>query len=485
MKIHMGDEYKCEECDYKMIWKCDIKTHGKIHVGNEYSLMATPQHPKCGPIRKSLLTPCRRVGLSRIVKPSSFNSPDLKRNVTPVPVKAVVNTVEAARAATNTINHENTEIKKSDTELHIKKGTKRKEATVNAFLNDSSNIEEIKDCTSNKPDVYSVKISKNIDNVETLEIQSNIENVENLNKDDVSVKRRRKPKKLDDMYIYTKDQNKKSPCKDVTLLTNKNNTRNKTSVSSTPGGESKTAVINITSIDLKDQNATTQKKTVIKSPKKKMKVEHKYENEILKTDETQRECNDIIKTVEESNYLKNISNEAASLVSTEEQNENLAKVVKPKGLFKRLSMKKSTTTEDLCDSEDFTSTLSSPQPLSVSVDSSVDNVFKSKKRRIISDDETEVEVTAEDFKEIDVKTIAEIQDRIKTKKAHLEQLQRAEMYKKKHDAEELQEVIATWKTGCNNALNQLHERLQNHGPITMTQLMERLQVPIELLDVDL
>ncbi|KAF5308505.1 hypothetical protein FQR65_LT06170 [Abscondita terminalis] len=145
------------------------------------------------------------------------------------------------------------------------------------------------------------------------------------------------------------------------------------------------------------------------------------------------------------------------------------KEVKPKKSLKRLSMKRSSSNNDsISDLEDY------PSPVeSIQMETNILNgiAYKTKKPRI--------DVIVED---VVVDTITDIQNRVKIKKEKLRQLQQAATYKKIHNADELEKLIDVWKNGCRRALDQLHQKLQSHGPISMETLVQKFNIPEDIVD---
>ncbi|CAG9829731.1 unnamed protein product [Diabrotica balteata] len=70
---------------------------------------------------------------------------------------------------------------------------------------------------------------------------------------------------------------------------------------------------------------------------------------------------------------------------------------------------------------------------------------------------------------------------IRDKKAKLDTLRRASVYKSKHNIEELKIITEKWRQGCIFGLNGLLSQLQTHGPIDMSTLLRNLQIPNEVI----
>lgn len=77
--------------------------------------------------------------------------------------------------------------------------------------------------------------------------------------------------------------------------------------------------------------------------------------------------------------------------------------------------------------------------------------------------------------------VKNITKRIKLKEEQLESLKRAELYKKKHNIEDLKSLTNTWKQGCIQALLDLLPHLKAHGDINMQTLLKNLKIPSTMI----
>ncbi|RZB39907.1 hypothetical protein BDFB_010452 [Asbolus verrucosus] len=77
--------------------------------------------------------------------------------------------------------------------------------------------------------------------------------------------------------------------------------------------------------------------------------------------------------------------------------------------------------------------------------------------------------------------INKLEKQVQEKKRLLENLNQAEIYRKLHDVDKLQELTVTWKRGCISALNALLTHLQTHADIDMAMLLNNLRVPKKLI----
>jgi hypothetical protein len=83
--------------------------------------------------------------------------------------------------------------------------------------------------------------------------------------------------------------------------------------------------------------------------------------------------------------------------------------------------------------------------------------------------------------EVDLHMLKELEKQVHKKRELVDSLRQAEIYKKKCDVKELQELTALWKSGCTAALNELLPLLQEHGQIDMATLLNNLRIPEEII----
>ncbi|CAG9819407.1 unnamed protein product [Phaedon cochleariae] len=74
-----------------------------------------------------------------------------------------------------------------------------------------------------------------------------------------------------------------------------------------------------------------------------------------------------------------------------------------------------------------------------------------------------------------------LETQMKEKRKKLEDLKQASVYKTKHNVEELMMLVGKWKEGCVLGLNGLLTQLKNHGPIDMPLLLKNLQISNEVV----
>nr|CAH7722028.1 unnamed protein product [Callosobruchus chinensis] len=76
-----------------------------------------------------------------------------------------------------------------------------------------------------------------------------------------------------------------------------------------------------------------------------------------------------------------------------------------------------------------------------------------------------------------IQIVTDMENSIKEKKKRLEDLTQASIYKNKHNIDELDTLTKIWKTGCESGLKSLLKQLQSHGPMDMATLLEKLHIP--------
>lgn len=123
------------------------------------------------------------------------------------------------------------------------------------------------------------------------------------------------------------------------------------------------------------------------------------------------------------------------------------RTAKPKKIVHRLSIKRSTSPDELSDFDDFSSTPENePSPKHLT------------------------------------EPIEEIKKRIKLKETRLEDLKRAAGYAKINNVQELEELTRVWKDGCNKALDHLLAKLQEHCQMEMSSLLKKLNIPQSVIE---
>lgn len=338
--------------------------------------MSTPENSKCGPISKTLLTPCRRPGLSRKIKtPLLQTAPTCQYaplNIVTTP-KPIDNYPITTTSRSKIVNEEVT----TATTLKTTKKTS-KEQRVSKKTDDNVNTTVKKSTRSKKGS------EKEIENITKVE-----------------------------EFCDNSEENKFKTAQDEP--------------------QTKIDSVKDTAQPLKENTNKehTDECTYVNHQKK------------LKPKDTKENTEDIPVS-------------------------NKRKETKFKSSLKRLSMKRSISNND--EMSDCENVLSSQESI-LSENNSVNGITpKLKKPRV------------DLCENIDLDTILELKHRIKVKQDKLDQLKRAVTYRKMHNVEDLQKLIDIWKTGCKKALNDLLQKLQTHGTITMERLLNKFNVPEDVIN---
>ncbi|KAK9889722.1 hypothetical protein WA026_007103 [Henosepilachna vigintioctopunctata] len=77
--------------------------------------------------------------------------------------------------------------------------------------------------------------------------------------------------------------------------------------------------------------------------------------------------------------------------------------------------------------------------------------------------------------------INNLEKQVKEKRIILEELERAKMYKKMHNIDELKTLTSKWEIGCKLALEDLLERLNTHREMNMNMLLKKLNIPDDFM----
>lgn len=79
-----------------------------------------------------------------------------------------------------------------------------------------------------------------------------------------------------------------------------------------------------------------------------------------------------------------------------------------------------------------------------------------------------------------IEKIKTLENEVKVKRKKVEDLRQAQIYKTKHNIEELKNLTNVWREGCVKGLHDLLAKLQMHGPINMSTLLNNLNIPNEI-----
>lgn len=75
-----------------------------------------------------------------------------------------------------------------------------------------------------------------------------------------------------------------------------------------------------------------------------------------------------------------------------------------------------------------------------------------------------------------IEKIKNLEIQVKEKQKKLDNLKQAEIYKTKHNTKELKNLTEIWRKGCIRGLSDLLTKLQTHGPMTMSALLNNLHI---------
>lgn len=102
---------------------------------------------------------------------------------------------------------------------------------------------------------------------------------------------------------------------------------------------------------------------------------------------------------------------------------------------------------------------------------------------VIDDDEDAFTSTPErdqNEKNSLIEQIKTLENEVKVKRKKVEDLKQAQIYKTKHNIEELKNLTDIWREGCVKGLHELLTKLQMHGPMKMSTLLHNLNISYEI-----
>ncbi|GJQ76006.1 hypothetical protein Trydic_g18060 [Trypoxylus dichotomus] len=95
------------------------------------------------------------------------------------------------------------------------------------------------------------------------------------------------------------------------------------------------------------------------------------------------------------------------------------------------------------------------------------------------------DATTEPFIDIEViEEIIKLEKTIQDKESQLQKLQQAEIYRKLHKLNDIKSETNTWKIGCQEALQDLLKKLNEHSSIDMVTMLNNLKVPQDMFKYD-
>lgn len=411
-----------------------------------------------GGIRKSLLTPCRRVGLSRVVKTPASLEKTVKTTNSP----SICNTPTNSELKSNSTarSEDKRQVCEVVSEKKVVESVKRprKMAKKCLILDDEVCPKKIEETILLRNEEESVErvcnsgISEVFESVSVLDSQSE-ENDSKKNKSRNKVVR----------------EVKKSVKK--CLLPKETENLSNSIVSPKSSNSSQL------------RNCNTDKsmfKGFSVDPKKGNKTISSSKNHIHISDPE-----DDFQPVAKLRKIRRISSSSESSAKEKPmlQTTNSSGKVK-KSSKKQLSMKKSKCSETGSFKYDSDNEF---LPSPINSQEITNNVRNLTKMPLLYEEMVTTEAKSSapddnDFYELDEKLI---ENRIKEKEERLNGLKRAEVYLKKHNVTELNELRLKWRNGCCEALRDLLRLLKDHENITMDVLLKRLNIPENMIQYNL
>lgn len=407
-----------------------------------------------GGIRKTLLTPCRRLGLSRIVKtPSSLEKID-KRTESPSLCSTPVN--PKSHCISDTDNSCNSESKNK-----VVGSLKKPRKIVKKCLLLDENLKD--------DDISSQQILQSNEEHKTckkkpVDVKSDSKN-KIKNKGIKEQKKSAKKCLLPQVETVSEDvKERDTPSPELFsgwCLDNNSDSvgfKGFCSQQESDKGTQSSVTSNRSSDDdgLKSKNETV--------------LNHKLYSEISDTEDDFQPLSKLKKL--------NSSSNAKPLLEEVINSSEKAKT----SFKKRLSMKKSKCSNNSsfkCDSEnEYLPSQENEQEV-------IHNVADLTDLPLLYDEtetKAELPVDEDDFYEINENLLKEIENRLKEKENKLDMLKRAELYSKKHKVIELNELTMKWKVGCCEALKDLLELLKTReSHMNMTTLLKTLNIPENMI----
>lgn len=385
-------------------------------------------------IRKSLLTPCRQVGLSRKRKTPLSN---------PIKSSEVLSSNNINVSSRNDSNNETTPVnhskffkkrrKNEDKFLNCKTSSNEASFEESSLLKDNENLLETCDIKSSKKDLLRTFTSEDLFDtsddqpcsLEKKEITQTTENTLPHMKENVSQVSnieyvQSKKTDVQQNAIDDKKTLKKKLSSDL-----KNSIKNQNSLSQTP--------VNHNSDDdfMVSKSSNTQRSIKQKEAKRRNKTLSPKKSSLSVASDTFKS------DLEENNCTKKCNIQLRKLSENE---INSSRFIDGSPSIKTLS--KIRYSDGMDDADFFTST---PE------EEKVKRKKLEQKMRLLETD-------------------------IKQKQSVLENFERASIYRSKHNIPELKRLTSLWSDGCVKALKDLLAHLQAHGPMDLGTLLNNMQI---------
>lgn len=410
------------------------KVSGSNKIKSKYS-------PFGSAISKSLLTPCRQVGLSRKRKTPLSNPIKSSENLNSDNCTSI-SSRNSSNSDTTPVNHSKflKKRKKNENELLNFKSSSGGSCEVNTILKENENMQESCDIKSSKKDLLQTFTSEDLFNMSddqpcSLEKNEIIETTENAiphMKGNISQISNREYSKIEKGDVQQNVSDKKMAKKNL-------------------------------SSDFKTFESVSKKSGRSFS---QTSVSDNSDDDFMITGNsgnTQRS----VKERETKPLKKTISSKKSLLSVADDKNDS-----REMNCIQKCKIHLQKLDEDEVNSSNFVDHITSIKTLNIKCNSNVvdDAEF------FTSTPEEEI-VKRKDLE----KKMRSLESEIKQKQSILENLERASVYRSKHDIPELKRLTSLWLDGCVQALKDLLVHLQGHGPIDLITILNNMQIPKEII----
>lgn len=438
-------------------------------------MLSTPAKPidnvkTSGGIRKTLLTPCRRVGLSRVVKTPASTEKTAKNTESPLACKTPVNS--AIVSCKDNVKEEKVTAGTHENKANVRSAKVSKKSVKKCLLLSAQADGEV---------AVSPKCIAESPHTKTRE------------KKNGRLDRRKSKQKCESRMEQTQTTTKKQlpPDNDEQLAKFEETTISPEVFSDSPQEEKE---------NIKEQKDKVKKEVSpsFKGFTSQSETKNNCMQDDNKTDTS--DCNELkvvltsLCDIEDDDFQPNAKFKKRRLLSSSSEgsvnsvSKNGAALkdagAKAKSSFKkRLSMKKSKCGDD----ESFHE--ASPSPLNSQKSQASCFTDLTELPLLCEATETSNKLKSRSNEssfcyEINEEMLENIKSSIKEKEDKLDRLKRAEVYSKMHKVGELNELTLKWKSGCIQALNDLLVLLQKNGEIDMVALLQMLKVPEHMIKLN-
>ncbi|XP_066260958.1 flap endonuclease 1-like [Euwallacea similis] len=433
--------------------------------------MSTPEGPPKNyiptGINKSLLTPCRRVGLSRSKK-TPIDLLGLSKQDTSTTLKNKETYMLNIPEITGTLIKPHLVDTQTEDEHKIPQSNNKKimKGTLNLQANEGFNVAAAKTISYLKEEKSASVKKENVNKKAKLEHQQiNKEEIETLLESEVKLDNRKNIKAVEDTDCEGNKVNQKIKfseknsliCsvinnKDKPILRHLNSnlsdeclliTRKKRKFLDSDDRDDKKSLTKFTT-----EEYLTENSTCLQSFTKNLTVEN----------------DDLIGFAIGSTMNKGIKKKYVAincpLISTKNDNTNETQIS-----TKKIKVETNIGTKISCDIKQKSKKFQKQISSKFDTEESDDDMF------------TPSPQSYENQKENLLKRIIEMKDIVKQKEETLEKMKRAQIYKDKHSPLEVKKSTDVWKIACEKSLKDLHLKMQEHGPIEMNNLIKKIGIP--------